>query len=287
MRDWKKEFPTFEALANWYINDLSPNNFLLIATYSVFMRRYAGAYRYTCNGEATKATVYGSGPSWSNYTFHPCYNGKLYISGKQLYGVWHPSAPEFFEYTDKVAGIGYAHLIRKEFTGEETLLCRAEAYVHLNRTEEALADLKIWDKARQNLPTSNNQFTELDSVAIVKFYSNSSNSNNAPVLNTSLMDPSWTIPTEYQKMLLYCVLHFRRLETIFEGPRWFDIKRYGIEIEHKIGQSRVETLRWDDPRRALQLPAEVIAAGLVKNERVQFTTPTPEPILYNGVNTKK
>ena len=30
--------------------------------------------------------------------------------------------------------------------------------------------------------------------------------------------------------VLDCILHFRRIETIHEGLRWFDIKRYGIVI---------------------------------------------------------
>ena len=66
---------------------------------------------------------------------------------------------------------------------------------------------------------------------------------------------------------IYCVLHFRRIETLFDGYRWFDIKRYGIEVTHKIGRTRVETLTINDPRRALQIPSEVISAGMQGNNR--------------------
>ena len=66
---------------------------------------------------------------------------------------------------------------------------------------------------------------------------------------------------------LWCVLHFRRHETIFEGLRWFDIKRFGIEITHNIGRDRVETLKLGDPRRALQIPSAVINAGIEQNDR--------------------
>jgi hypothetical protein len=64
------------------------------------------------------------------------------------------------------------------------------------------------------------------------------------------------------------VLHFRRIETLFDGLRWFDLKRYGIEITHKIGRTRVENLLINDPRRAIQIPQEVIGAGMEENPTI-------------------
>jgi hypothetical protein len=279
MRNWNVDLPTYEATVYWMIDAASPNNFLLISTQSIFIRRYSDAYRYECNGQAAQATIFGPGPSWSNYNFHPCYDGKLFISGKQNFGVWFPKSAELFEYTDKTAGIGYPHIIRTEFTGEETLLCRAEAYIHLNLLDKALEDLQIWDKSRQNL-TISVTFTPLTENTIKNFYTENRKELTKP-LNTEKIDPDWKID-EKQKSMLYCVLHFRRLETIFEGFRWFDIKRYGIEIEHKIGRNRVEFLSWDDPRRAIQLPAEVIAAGMVANVRKKSVPPNTNIVKYTG-----
>ena len=45
------------------------------------------------------------------------------------------------------------------------------------------------------------------------------------------------------------------------------IKRYGLELSHAIGATRVETLLWDDPRRAFQLPADVLSAGMEPTDR--------------------
>ena len=73
------------------------------------------------------------------------------------------------------------------------------------------------------------------------------------------------VVTPAQEPFIQCVLHFRRIETIFDGYRWFDLKRYSIEIQHAIGRSRTETLTFDDPRRAIQLPQEVISAGMEPN----------------------
>ena len=70
--------------------------------------------------------------------------------------------------------------------------------------------------------------------------------------------------------ILDCVLHFRRIETMFEGMRWFDIKRYGIEVVHYYrganeDEIHIDTMPWNDPRRVLQLPKNVIDAGYPAN----------------------
>ena len=75
------------------------------------------------------------------------------------------------------------------------------------------------------------------------------------------------VVTAAQRPLIHCVLHFRRIETMFDGYRWFDIKRYGIEIDHNIAGKGVDKLVYNDPRRAIQLPQEVISAGLEPNPR--------------------
>jgi hypothetical protein len=59
----------------------------------------------------------------------------------------------------------------------------------------------------------------------------------------------------------------RRIETIHEGLRFQDIKRYGIEISHNREGLENDVLTLDDPRRAIQLPQDVISAGLEANPR--------------------
>jgi hypothetical protein len=50
--------------------------------------------------------------------------------------------------------------------------------------------------------------------------------------------------------------------------RWHDLKRYGIEITHRQGSNPTQKLLWNDDRRAIQLPQEVILAGMAANPRV-------------------
>ena len=67
---------------------------------------------------------------------------------------------------------------------------------------------------------------------------------------------------------MQCVQHFRRIQLVHMGNRWFDIKRFGFSIKHKMGISDIFTLDVLDPRYAIQIPNEVIGAGLEPNPRV-------------------
>ena len=77
-----------------------------------------------------------------------------------------------------------------------------------------------------------------------------------------------------QESLIQVVLQCRRYETLHEGKRWFDVKRWGIEIpRRKINTSGVpsEITDWltvDDPRRAIQIPQSVVEAGYEPNPRL-------------------
>lgn len=266
---WSVNFSTYESLVYSYINAESPSNFMCVATESAFVRRYNDGYRYAVNRESAKATIYGPGPTWKNYNYHPCYSGRLYVNKNQEHGVYFPKSGELFEYTDKVAGIGNPHVVRCEFTGEETLLCRAEARLFLNNIDGAVADLKVWDDARQKVSVVAS-FGTLTRQLIESYYGGPKDPGYGIVkpLNTDKVFPSdkYSVTPQIEPYL-QCVLHYRRIETIFDGYRWFDIKRHGIEITHKIGKDRVDVLKWNDPRRAFQIPAEVIAAGLEPTKR--------------------
>ena len=252
MRDWTGYFGSTSEIGYNYIKVDLPCNLLIIPTYSIFNRNFGT--RYGHNGEAMYSCLDGYGPTWTGSL--PCFYGKLYIAVKQDYGVFYPKCDEMFEYTDKIAGIGYTHVTRAEFTVDETLLCRAEALVYLNRIPEAVADLQVWNKSH----LAPNALTE----SLIKSFYVSSNSLFVKKLNASKMSSSFIVSAT-QEPFIHCILHFRRIETIFDGYRWFDLKRYGIEIQHAIGTSRVETLVYNDPRRAIQLPQEVISAGIVAN----------------------
>ena len=165
---------------------------------------------------------------------------------------------------------------------DETLLNRAEAYVMLGKYDEAAADLNTW--AHNVLKPSKFSKT-LTADSIVEFYSALDYwTPEVPTIKKKL-NPAFSIGEDggRQESMLQCVLGFKRMENITQGLRWFDIKRYGIEITRrtlqpdaaagqydagfKILDGQVDILKVDDPRRAMQLPPEVISAGLEPNPR--------------------
>lgn len=279
---WSVNYSNADANIQDYISAESQSNLMLVATNSGFWRTIGVGTRYGVNRDPMKATIYGSGPSWQNVAPHPCFLGKLYINGVQEYGVYFLKLGELFEYTDKVAGIGYVHIVRTEFTAEETLLCRAEAKIFTGDLQGAFEDLNVWEASHRNIPGTTQNITEFSRSVIEDYYNASLHTSQVwdydprpyifddlhieEICNPGRAD--WVLTPE-KMPYIYCLLHFRRIETLFDGYRWFDIKRYGIEITHKIGRTRVETLTKDDPRRALQIPAEVISAGMEGNNRFQ------------------
>lgn len=277
---WAKSFTSYDALVSAYASAEEQCNFMLMSTYSIFNRRRGS--RFALNRDAQEATIMSAGPTWPNYNFHPCYSGKIYIRGSQEYGSFFPKAGEFFEYTDKVAGIGFAHIVRCEFTAEETLLVRAEARLYMGKKDDAIADLKIWDAARRNVSISAT-FRDFTEANVISFYKTKNPGYGiVKPLHIDEVCPSDEYSlTDDIEPLMQCLLHFRRIETIDDGYRWFDIKRYGIEITHKIGLDRVETLKTNDPRTAIQIPAEVIAAGFTPNVRT-FVKKDDKVMKYTG-----
>lgn len=260
-----------EPQAVEYIKVTNSCNLMFATAYSrlgvVFNRSYTGS-RYSHNSHIAQTETFQAP--------HPL--GSL----KRIYGMYRGTnidkallrkVPCLFEYTDIVAGNGYYHTVIPVFTIDETLLNRAEAYIMLNRYTEAAADLTIW---AQNITNGCPALTPENITATYKAAPYSYEGEN-PIEGTikKHLNPAFAIDAEgsTQECMLQCVLSFRRIETLHFGFRWFDIKRYGIEIPRRvlnasgIPASQTDFLAKDDKRRAFQLPLEVRDAGLTANPR--------------------
>ena len=282
------DFYYYSDIARYYSSVDRPGNFMMIGTYSTFDRRFYG-YRFACNRDAVRATIMGPGPSWESckwsyrsgkkqitFSMMPCFSSMCASVGYDYGAFFVGNCFEQFEYTDKLAGIGYVHMVRPEFTSQETILLRAEANIFLGNIDAAFEDLYLWNHEHLLLDESRNyQMTELSKDQIVRFYSYYDNPNRR--------DPGFGIvkkfhidevcPSDKYKLTqeiepyMQCIQHFRRIQMIHLGNRWFDIKRYGFEVTHKIGISDVYHLDVLDPRYAIQIPNEVIGAELAPNPR--------------------
>lgn len=280
LRNWKSiTRNTLQGAVNDFNDEKLSNNYLLQATSSLQWRMHVSGRRFAINEgmnyrdaneklwripSSMAVTMWGTGPNWSR-TPIPAFSNRVYVNGEQQYGVWFFTLYEYFEYTDKIAGIGYVHQIYHPFTADETLLCRAEAKLYLGDRDGAIADLDLW--------TASHLVEEpltLDKIK-TKYKRNVANNDFVSELYPQEMGFEKVL-TGDDLSVLDCVLHFRRIETVHEGLRWFDIKRYGIKVVHHYRDANeddihVDSLMWNDPRRVIQIPQNVIDAGYPSSDR--------------------
>lgn len=152
-----------------------------------------------------------------------------------------------FERSSINSNVGTPYHIAIAFRGEEVLLNRVEANLYNNNLDEAIADLQVLTTRRYTgvNPT-------LTMATLRTFFGADD-------------DPDFSD----QDIVLNYLLLERRKEFLGQGMRWFDIKRYGMRVDH-VGPNGdvIETLASDDKRKVLQIPTSAIeVGGLEANER--------------------
>jgi hypothetical protein len=273
-------------IENQYAQSSEAANLLIQPLYSIAGRVITHSGRYGQSRPIiTYETYWAEGP-WGKVGTESYIVSPLYVGGAGDKAIRFPRLDEWWEYTDKTGGSGYAHVVYIPFTTDETLLCRAEAYALLGNYEQAATDLNYWQTAYCKPTIGNNPLPKLTRTRINDFWSKmkycptvsvtENGSDRTP--KKELHPHGFTVQAGEQENFIQCVLHFRRITTIHDGMRWCDIKRYGIEIGHNRYGLPADILTKDDPRRAIQLPADVLTAGLEANpgEKASDTRVSPE-----------
>lgn len=233
------KFTTGKEWTYGYINKDEPANLLLITNRSKAGRAFNKRYGIT-NAIMRSQLVWSKFPGDVQLTVYNTVFHSEYVS----YVV--PKMEEIFEITNQVSQTGQPHVVVPAFTTDETLLCRAEAYILKKEYDAAAIDLSYWYKKKGVAGHTADE--------IVEFYKKSSAETNAKPLNTGVSYD------EKQTNMLHAVLHARRVEGIHEGVRWLDIKRYGLSIKHLIYGGTPIVLEADDNRKAIQIPSQVLSA---------------------------
>lgn len=292
LRDWTK----FNGCSNIYDfgsvwqNEEEPAVFMMLDTYSMQMRNLIDEARFAYNGIPLQGSgLYGF--TLSNNTVCPfdyITASGVFINGLQDYGIFSSKIAETFEYTDEAAGIGYPKLRKIEFTAEETLLCRAEARLMLGRLEEALEDLRLWAKSKVfDFYSEAHTFTNFTIDDVVEYYSyNRVDGSSRDYILCAYYSVNYDgsvfcdmfanigrmgydLRGDEETAMLRFLMHLRRTETIHDGLRFFDVKRFGIEYKHYLGHNgdaeqgnltpaAEEILTFDDPRRCVQIVETVV-----------------------------
>lgn len=283
LRDWQHMSTMtsdFQAISQHYIDATLNSNLLLMTAYSSIGLAFGPYYvdkryshtEYLGTNETINALASLWGGTYSSYWFQI----KRY-SGTNLNAWVKWSMSYLFEYTDPVAGIGYRKTVYNAFTADEILLSRAEANIMLGNYNAAAEDMTLFmqnisktasQKKLVLTPTSIQEFV----TALPYAYSDEAQMASSPKKH---LHPKFALEAEgsVQESMIQLVLMMRRYETLHEGKRWFDIKRYGIEIPRRVFNSAgkpasvTDWLKVDDPRRAVQIPQKVVEAGLEPNPR--------------------
>ena len=263
---FSQEFTSLDVNANFLV--MTP-----VSTARNYFSNYTIGKLYQLNLYiALNETLRSNGP-WGTYrasvpyTFNihgSAYSSSNYVVNPVIYGA--------FRTTNPVAqtGVFYAALVT--FWAEETLLCRAEAYILNEEYDKATEDLALWMEYQIDPGIGITLTRDLvnDFYGPLAYFE-----PDAPTPKKHLNPVNFTIANAEQENFLHCLLHFRRIETTSLGLRWYDIKRFGIEIHRRdilkqgggdVFEQVTDVLTVNDPRRALQVPPDVISAGM---------TPTP------------
>ena len=179
--------------------------------------------------------------------------------------------PREFEVRNTTTGSGYLRTLNVDFTMDEALLNRAEAEIMLGQNDAACADMTIWMK---NFFNTNVTLTPTSVQTYFKTvpYAYADAAKMVPSFKKHI-SPRFTIDAEgsVQESLLQCLLNFRRIETVHQGMRWMDIRRYNIEIPRRLigangrPSKNLDWLEKDDPRQVVQIPQSIREAGVAGN----------------------
>ena len=293
LRDWPDA-----AKAEWgrqafdYIDPSHEFNLLLIPLFSTngkFFNAWSeSGARFTHTYRLSKQETYRAprpmgGPYdlWGQKSLDRTYLYQPYINDN-IQKIYMPKWPDQWQTLDQITGVGYGRSTMVAFTTNETLLCRAEAYIHLRRYDDAVKDMDTWScsmfKVGENgivhltRERINEVYGDPESEAYIPEYT-----AEHPTSRKALHPHGFTVDPGEQENMIQCLLYCRRIETLADGLRWQDVKRYGIDVdrfdlinyvdEDTEGYRVAETLEHTDLRRAIQLPYEVISAGLTRNPR--------------------
>jgi len=226
-----------------------PSNFLLTSTATLWFNYFQATLRYTYNSEL-KNKLYQNifilaGKTWGQAAAN-------YGNDDDVILKW----GYFFKRASINADVGYFYAMTPAIVAEEALFNRAEANIMLKKYTEAEQDLDFYFESRIVDYDETNKVSEAN---ITAWYENNSYADSPLQASYDLDDKTRTY--------LNCVIDIRRKEFLYEGLRWFDIRRFNLKVVHKVeGGSPIE-LKENDARKVLQIPVSAQQYGITPNNR--------------------
>lgn len=253
LRDWNKKYINFTAseLTAHYASSKENANILIRTGMSNFAKYF-------------KFQRFGLTAPIKEYVYNP---ERLVSKGNYSYSFRGYDEPDrtfinkfhfIFKRVGLNADLGYGYINNPLFTVEEVLLNYIEAKVMQERYPTVLRELnKFFSKRVDNIIVPYDpKHNEVTDENVQKIFTNFGDNLN-----------SWYTVNSKQHKYLRCLLYTRRAEFMFEGLRWFDIKRYQLPVTHLDYQHNTYKLEANDLMKAIQIPESAIALGMEKNPR--------------------
>lgn len=280
LRDWEYQSTMtqkYSPIVEHYIDATLNCNLLLMTAYSKMGLAFGPYYVYSRYAHGNYLASYETGeaiPNLWNGSNQTYWMGMKEYEATNLDKTMFWKLPYLFEYTDPVARIGYYRTVYPAFAADQVLLERAEANTLMGKYDEALDDVNLWIK---NIASADE--TGLPRVLDLDRVNSWFNNTRYQVWDTSRvkkhLHPKFISLEEgsTQENMVQCILALKRVETLGQGLRWFDVKRYGIQLERRIINAegrpyrKTGTLEPFDKRTAVQIPKKVRDAGITPNPR--------------------
>ncbi|PKV50466.1 SusD-like starch-binding protein associating with outer membrane [Aquimarina sp. MAR_2010_214] len=249
LRDWTGKYRsfTYSQVRNEYSSTAEVANLLIVSGASLYGRggNFLAA-RYQLSTDLAN-TLFFNGSQINNKRWsYKVYGSDLFLNT--------PKHIEYFRTTNAAAGIGFAFTNSVLLTTDEVLLNRAEAFTMLGQTGNAVSDINAFLSKKIRDYDAATDVRTLDQL------------NTLHAVDQGIYEPFYTIEPE-KLALLNGIIEYRRREFQNEGLRWFDIRRFNLEIVHEDFFDNKSTLTKTDNRKQLQIPVDGQSFGLQSNPR--------------------
>ena len=265
--EWNRLGPSGNVQPNAFVNASNNANIMLLPVPSQWGvisipiqagSKYAHGELISKNETLQAPGPWGDSGSSLNYTV-------LYNNGVSKYCL--RKLPYVPKVIDATAEIGVPYGEYAVFSTDITLLERAEAYALLGQYDKALKDinteLTVFSKNRKQLTLAD----------IQDFYGSMAYYTPTKPTPKKKLNPLFTVEATTQEPLLQCLLQLKRLVTITRVSvcRMLSVMVSQCIVERLMCSQNVtavtDSMKVGDPRLAIQLPQDVITAGVKPNPR--------------------
>lgn len=230
------------AKRSFYVNNTDPSNLLIIEKQVGVGLRHNYGYR---TGIQYWRNMFYADNVWGDDDLRLSMgyygDGARNVIGAAKYD------EEFYK-ESLTATTGFPFFVQPVLRGVELLFNRIECNLELNNTGAALTDLNVIGNMRYE------NASDVTIAQVQEFYKTTNVEGNDVLLGE-------------KEALLKLLLDEKQREFLQEGMRWFDIKRYNLEVKHTTFDGQELVLEENDLRKVFQIPESATSRGIRKNPR--------------------